>query len=213
MKRNAAILPFLLLAVMPLITCSNDIHSQLRNYMGNRFNVELDGSYVITTHTRRDVYEYFINKLFYDHEKAKRELNTCAWTTQAPLFADSVFSRDSSGEFHGLFLDFRGDSLSGYQLRFYHHGLIDSVTMLYGCEGLRQIARYKNGVLHGVSESFNPDGSRSTFYKYDHGTPVDTQYMWYDNGNPMRVGVFENGKLVWEKCYEEDGATEMECDF
>ncbi len=85
--------------------------------------------------------------------------------------------------------------------------------MLYGCEGLRQIARYKNGVLHGVSESFNPDGSRSTFYKYDHGTPVDTQYMWYDNGNPMRVGVFENGKLVWEKCYEEDGATEMECDF
>ena len=45
------------------------------------------------------------------------------------------------------------------------------------------------------------------------GMAVDTSYMWYDNGNVLKKKYYENGEIIWEKCFEEDGRTEMECDF
>lgn len=193
--------------------CQNKIDKNFKKYIEKKFNVELDSSYVITTHTRKDIYNELITENYLSEKKAERVLNTCGWKTNVDIFIDSVYSKDSSGKLNGIFVNFKGDSLGGYELTFYNQGRIDSIDISQGCWGRKEITRYKNGVLHGASETFNSKGSKRTYYNYDMGTPIDTQYMWYDNGNPMRKAIYEDGKIISEKCYEGDGKTEMECDF
>ena len=202
---------FLFLVVQDVIG-QDDALSVLKRYIENKFNVKLDSSYVITTHTREDVFNYWISNQ-QTREYANENLNNCNWKTNAGFFIDSVYSKDSAGNFNGLFIDFFGDSLSGYRLTFYKHGKKDSIELIYGCDGLNEINRYKNGVKHGIWEQFNNDGKRVVLEKYEYGEAVDTSFVWYDNGNVLKKIYHENGEIIWEKCFEEDGKTEMECDF
>ena len=198
--------------------CQINILNKLKMYVEKNFNLKLDSSYVITTHTKQDVYNYWISN-YQKHEFANKNLNTCNWQTNAEYFIDSLYSKDSAGEFNGVFLDYFGDSLSGYRIKFYKHGKKDSVDIRFGCLGsknvyrAKRIYRYKNGVEHGIAESFNNHGIRRWLTKYVNGEVVDTSYEWYDNGNLIAKRYHKNGKIVWEKCYEKDGETEMECDF
>lgn len=214
MKIKALLIQLLLFSfISQSYTKQNTNYIYFRNYIENKFNIKLTSKYVITTHTSELLKNDLITKNYLSEKKAKRILNTCLWKTNVDIFIDSVYSKDSSGKFDGIFLDFSGDSLGGYRLEYYNHGRKDSIEIYNSCWGVSQIKRYKNGSLHGASETFNINGTKSTYYNYDMGTPIDTQYMWHDNENPMRIAIYKEGKMISEKCYEEDGKTEMECDF
>ena len=186
---------------------------KFRKYIENKFNVILNTNYVITTHTMQDIYNKLVSEDYRSEKNAKKILNTCLWKTNADVFIDSVYSRDSCEKLHGVFLDFDGDSLSHYRLTFYEHGIIDSIDMLYDCWGGKKFYRYKNGVKNGIWESIDRNGTRRWLNRYKMGKIIDTSYEWYDNGNLIAKRYYENDEIVWEKCYEEDGETEMECDF
>lgn len=195
------------------VISQDDSLEELKKYIENKYNVNLDSSYVITTHTRENIYNELVTEDYRSEKSAKKILNTCLWKTGAAFFIDSIYSRDSSGNFNGIFFDFRGDSLSSYELTHYKHGKKDSVELEYGCFGSKVIHRYKNGIKHGIWEEFDNDGTRGWLVKYENGEAVDTAYTWHDNGNVMSKRYYKNGKLIWEKCFKEDGKTEMECDF
>ena len=103
--------------------------------------------------------------------------------------------------------------MSDYRLAYYKHGKLDSIEIIQNFSGSKEINRYKNGVKHGIWEQFNNDGKRVVLEKYEYGEAVDTSFVWYDNGNVLKKIYHENGEIIWEKCFEEDGRTEMECDF
>lgn len=194
--------------------------SVLRNHIEARFDIDLDSQYVVTTHTKSDVYTYLLENNFFSDvddakaiEEAKEILRTCAWRTESVVSVDSIFARDSLGKLHGAFIDFLGDSLSDYRFCYYKHGIIDSIEITHNCYGAEEIRRYRNGTKHGVSESIDSNGQRRWLTRYHMGEVVDTTYEYHQNGNVLAMRYYDNGKLVWEKCYEEDGTTEMECDF
>lgn len=195
------------------VISQDNSHKELKKYIENKFNVNLDSSYVITTHTKEDVYNYFTEIEHYSEEKSKKYLEEFSWRTNIDVFIDSVYSKDSTGNLNGFFIDYFGDSLSDYRLAFYKHGKKDSIEIEQSFSGSKKIHRYKNGVKHGIWESFDNDGTRRWMSKYEMGMPVDTSYMWWPNGNIISKKYHKKGKLIWEKCFEEDGKTEMECDF
>ena len=203
---------FLFLVVQDVIG-QDDALSVLKRYIENKFNVKLDSGYVITTHTREDVFNYFTEIENYNEDKAKKYLDEFSWRTNTDVFIDSIYSKDSAGNFNGFFIDYFGDSLSDYRLAYYKHGKLDSIEIIQNFSGSKEINRYKNGIKHGIWESFNNDGIRGWMCRYEMGMAVDTSYMWYDNGNILKKKYYENGEIIWEKCFEEDGKTEMECDF
>ena len=212
-SRMQLISGFLFCVVTNAGTIESTNSAELKRYVENRFGVSLDSNYVIRTHTREDIRNELITEYYRSADDAEEILKTCAWRTNASVFIDSVYARDASGRFHGFFLDYSGDSLSTYGLRWYDHGKKDSVELTYGCLGSKEIGRYKDGVEHGIWEKYDNDGARLWLTKYEMGQAVDTAYEYHQNGNVLAMRYYDNGKLVWEKCYEEDGTTEMECDF
>ena len=221
MDRNKLLLLVIFCSFFPQYSAGqNNKRNEFIMYIEKKFKVQLDSTYIITTHSKNDVYEYLIENNFYsdlDVEKSKKEakkiLETCAWRTNADVFIDSVYSKNSTGELNGVFIDFLGDSLGDYRLTFYKHGNKDSIEIKYNCYGDKEIYRYKKGVKHGIWESINRDGNKSWLTKYDMGKVIDTSYEWYSNGNILAKRYHKNGEIIWEKCFEEDGRTEMECDF
>jgi len=190
----------------------------------NECNCDFDVSHYLKENFNYDVTEStkikFINR--YDYEKRRKQtsllneeeidsLIKIRWSTKIDCFIDSVYTLDENGKFHGCIIHFWGDSLGGYTMGFYNHHRRDSIWVKKGPDNFIEYERYHNCRAHGVWERIEGDGSKGYYRKFQHGTPIDTAYQWWPNGNILEMEVFHNGETVYHKCFSEDGKDEIPC--
>ena len=185
----------------------NNCDFDVSRYLKENFNYDITESTKITYHRKID----FVEKIKSPNEAEVKEAVNAQWSTNVDSFMDSVYTLDENGNFHGYLIDFMGDSLGGYRMNYYKHGIKDSlwITKLPGL--YEEYERYNNGSPHGVWEKIRADGSKGYYDKFYHGTPIDTSYQWWPNGNILEMEVFRHGETVYHKCFSEDGKDEIPC--
>jgi len=206
---NKQVIFFVLFAVRFCLSeneCNCDF--DVSRYLKENFNYDVTESTTITYHTKTD----FIEKIssFMNEERIKNAVNA-NWSTNVDCFIDSVCKFDENGNFHGYLIDFWGDSLSGYTMNYFSHGIKDSLWITKSLGLYEEHKRYHNGRPHGIWERIRPNGSKGYFKKFHHGIVVDTAYQWWPNGNILEMEVFHNGETVYHKCFSEDGKDEIPC--
>ena len=152
-----------------------------------------------------------MEKIKSPNEAEVKESVNAQWSTNVDSFIDSVYTLDENENFHGYLINFMGDSLGGYRMNYYNHGIKDSlwITKLPGL--YEEHKRYHNGRPHGVWELVEQDGSKGYFKKFHYGVVVDTAYQWWPSGNILEMEVFRDGETVYHKCFSEDGKDEIPC--
>jgi len=178
-------------------------------YLFNKFGIEDTSQYVLIYHSKNDVYEK-IEMLPLDSAE-KVSIMNLQWKSQMSIFLDSVYQKDSEGNFNGKFINFFGDSGGGYESGYYKNGLMDSIWMISKIEGSKHIRNYKNGKEDGIWKIFRKNGILGLKKSWKKGTPIDTSYQWWPNGNILEMEVFRDGETVYHKCFSEDGKDEIPC--
>lgn len=196
-----------------IVSCfaqKSDMQFDATTYLRQRFDIVVTPSTKIIYQIYKDAVIEFSELPISDEEK--EIALKVQWSTGVDFFIDSVYTLDENNNFHGVFLDFMGDSLGGYSLRYYKHGEKDSIWITSLPNGSNKIERYTNGKMNGVWEGTYSDGSKAYFHKYVNGIPVDTSFNWWLNGNLLELEVFDNGQTILHKCFTEDDKLEIECD-
>ena len=72
------------------------------------------------------------------------------------------------------------------------------VALRYGNEGLA-LAYCRDGMLHGTSTSWYPDGEKRSEHTYARGLLHGLSTTWHPNGQKMNQGNYQGGKLhgIW----------------
>jgi len=68
------------------------------------------------------------------------------------------------------------------------------VALRYGNEGLA-LGHCLDGMLHGTSTSWYPDGKKRSEHTYSRGLLQGLSTTWYPNGQKMSQGLYRKGKL------------------
>lgn len=124
----------------------------------------------------------------------------------------TIYTKDNNSAYHGIYINFPGDSTGGYRLRYYKHGVKDSVWITKMTNGSEKIESYLNGRMHGIWVGKDSAGNKSYYKKFNNGIPIDTAYDLWPNGNLMQMEIFQDGKLAKKSCFDDDGKTETECE-
>src|SRR5690554_2165085 len=101
----------------------NKCELDVSRYLKENFNYDVTESTTITYHTKTD----FVEKIKSPNEAEVKEAVNAQWSTNVDSFIDSVYTLDENGKFHGYLIDFMGDSLGGYRMNYYNHGIKDSL--------------------------------------------------------------------------------------
>lgn len=198
--------------VMSFLLCSKAINAKADPYLylQKKFGIEKGTISKITFHTKQAVAKEFSN--IASNENDLKEIMRKQWASAADSSIDSVYSVDGNNKLNGVFVDFMGDSTSGYTFGYYLHGEKDSVWITFVSNEYKKVEHYKSGKPHGIYESIYSDGRKGFQKKYKNGALVDTSVEWWPNGKLMEMEVFDKGNSVVRRCYEEDGKTETECE-
>ena len=111
-----------------------------------------------------------------------------------------------NGQPHGLWSYYGGTWLS--QTGFYDNGLKDSTWTLYNAKGkIDRIENFKNGNRHGTAIQYNwHNGYPAKIRYYEDGKRTGRTFVFYDDGQLMIEGQFEQNKPVGEwVAYNTDG--------
>lgn len=86
--------------------------------------------------------------------------------------------------------------------------LVSGQVKLYGNDGkLQSESNYKDGLVHGFSNSYHSNGVQATKTVFSNGAKAGTETWWGDNGLKSYEANFVNGKLNGlESLWSEDGS-------
>lgn len=85
---------------------------------------------------------------------------------------------------------------------------VSGQVKLFGNDGkLQSETNYKDGLVHGVSNSYHPNGVQSTKTVFSNGEKAGTETWWGENGLKSYEANFANGKMNGlETIWSEDGS-------
>jgi len=109
-------------------------------------------------------------------------------------------------ETNTLEYSFENGELNGQERGFYGEASSESKYK----NGLIKEHNYKNGIKHGVYKTWNKNGilDYEAVYFYDQ---LDGECKsWYNNGELQHLEKYNKGKLISEKCWDENGKL-MDC--
>ena len=73
-------------------------------------------------------------------------------------------------------------------------------------ETIKAVSEFHDGVRHGLSRVFYPDGRLRSEARYNHNRPVGVDRTWYENGQlEEEVTYTEDGTWVSTRRWSEDG--------
>lgn len=123
------------------------------------------------------------------------------------------FSWYTSGQLHTE-SDFKSDTMVGIFKIWYPDGQLNSITMrdssglengesiIYHENGtLKQVGNFKNGSFHDAWTEYYENGQKESIKKYDNDIKTGRWIYLTENGDTIRMEIYENDSLIRVKDY------------
>lgn len=111
------------------------------------------------------------------------------------IIKDYYLNGKIQSEYYAVYLDYDDDAKTFYE---------NEATWYYQNGNIQQKRFYYNNKIHGKNTFYYDNGVKSEEVNYDHGVLNGEYKQWYKTGKLKLLAIYNNGKLLNDKCTEFD---------